>query len=126
MKDSLDPAKRDDSIKPGWSEAKPQVRCGTEQKAHEVDDSDFITSKLQLWRCRTLRALGVLPSRDPGVPLRSTPGFMLLPATRVLKRHVRMTSSSVSGMKSPKGNPERKLMKQKLLVLASLLLFTPV
>jgi len=54
------------------------------QKAHEVADSDFITGKLPLLRCRTLRALGVLPSRDPGVPLRSTPGFMLKPATRVL------------------------------------------
>ena len=51
----------------------------------------FHQEQLQLLHCRTLRALGVLGSRDPGVPLRSTPGFMLLPATRVLKRHVLMT-----------------------------------
>ena len=37
---------------------------------------------------RAQRSVVVL---DPGVSLRSTPGFMLLPATRVLKSHIRMT-----------------------------------
>ncbi|HEY3027502.1 MAG TPA: hypothetical protein VGJ55_15235 [Pyrinomonadaceae bacterium] len=92
MKDSLEPAKRGDSIKPGVERSETAGRVAVwSEKAHEVGDSDFITSKLELLRCRTLRALGVLPSRDPGVPLRSTPGFMLLPATRALKEALRMT-----------------------------------
>jgi len=41
--------------------------------------------KSQLLRYRTLRALGFLTFRLPGVPLRSTPGFMFPPAKRVLK-----------------------------------------
>jgi hypothetical protein len=38
------------------------------------------------WRCRTVRALGLLTCRYPGVPLRSTPGSMLPPATRALSK----------------------------------------
>ena len=32
--------------------------------------------------CRPLRGLDLNGSNDPGVPLRSTPGFMLSPASR--------------------------------------------
>src|SRR5258708_6680204 len=44
----------------------------------------FITSNPQLLRCHTLRALCLISVCHPGVPLRSTPGFMLSPATRAL------------------------------------------
>jgi hypothetical protein len=42
-------------------------------------------SKMQHLRYRTLRALGFLTVRYPGVSLRSTPGFMLPPAAQVLE-----------------------------------------
>jgi hypothetical protein len=45
----------------------------------------FIISTSQLLGYRTLRALRFLTLRQPGVPLRSTPGFMLAPAARVLE-----------------------------------------
>jgi len=45
-----------------------------------------MTGKSQGLRYRTLRALGVFNYRRPGVPLRSTPGFMLPPAARAWKR----------------------------------------
>ena len=46
MKDSLEPAKRGDSIKPGVEPSETPGRgCGTEQKAYEVGDRDFIMSK---------------------------------------------------------------------------------
>ena len=38
-----------------------------------------MTGKLQRLHYRTLRALRVFNYRRPGVPLRSTPGFMLTP-----------------------------------------------
>ena len=55
----------------------------TELPNHERQP--LIMSKSQSLRYRTLRALGLLTFRLPGVPLRSTPGFMLPPAARVLE-----------------------------------------
>src|SRR6266853_6391424 len=46
----------------------------------------FHHSKSQRLPYRTLRALGLITFRYPGVPLRSAPGFMLPPASRVLKK----------------------------------------
>jgi pimeloyl-ACP methyl ester carboxylesterase len=55
----------------------------TELPNHERQP--LIMSKSQSLRYRTLRAPGLLTFRLPGVPLRSTPGFMLPPAARVLE-----------------------------------------
>ena len=54
-----------------------------------------MTGKSQDLRYRTLRALRVLNYRRPGVPLRSTPGFMLPPAARVWKRQRAWTCSDL-------------------------------
>ncbi len=50
----------------------PQDRWSTKGKAREVGDSHSSCVN----RYRTLRALGFSYPRYPGVPLRSTPGFM--------------------------------------------------
>ena len=66
----------------GWSEAsraEPQDSLNTKVAAREVGDSLFIISYLRRLRYRTLRALDFHNGRQPGVPLRSTPGFTLSP-----------------------------------------------
>jgi len=45
----------------------------------ETNHSLAVTANL----CRPLRGLEFLIRRRPGVPLRSTPGYMLPPASRV-------------------------------------------
>jgi hypothetical protein len=42
------------------------------------------------------RALANRSAICPGVPLRSTPGFMLTPASRVLNRHEKITAELFS------------------------------
>jgi hypothetical protein len=69
----------------GWSEAEPQDRESTKGRAPRSGRQPFIISTSQLLGYRTLRALRFLTQRHPGVPLRSTPGFMLAPAARVLE-----------------------------------------
>ena len=69
-----------------YSGAKPQDRSSKKGRAHGSGRQTFMTGKSQRLRYRTLRALGVFNYRRPGVPLRSTPGFMLPPAARVWKR----------------------------------------
>jgi len=57
----------------------------------ETPGSLFHHEQLIGFRYRTLRALDLLTVVNPGVSPRSTPGFMLSPATRVLKRQVDVT-----------------------------------
>jgi hypothetical protein len=61
--------------------------------AREARRQPFIKTKLQRLHYRTLRALGFLTGRQPGVSLRSTPGFILSPATRVLEGNFALTCS---------------------------------
>jgi hypothetical protein len=60
------------------------------ERAREVGDSNSSGVNRSFLRYRTLRALGFLTLRHPGVPLRSTPGFMLAPAARVLEKYARI------------------------------------
>jgi len=82
----LTPAKRGDSIKPGVERSGTPGLVAYVRKSPRSGRQPFIMSKSQLLRYRTLRALGFLILDYPGVPLRSTPGFMLPPASRVLER----------------------------------------
>src|SRR5437660_12106002 len=61
----------------------------------------FIMSKSHVLRCRTLRALGFLTSRYPGVPVRSTPGFMLPPAAWAQKKEYPHDFLRASGSLTP-------------------------
>jgi hypothetical protein len=81
----LQPAKRGDSIKPGVKRSEPQDREGEEIAAHELGDSR--TLLVIFPPCSVARSarsvlfwLIILALR-----FRSTPGFMLPPAPRVLK-----------------------------------------
>ena len=59
--------------------AEPQDPWHTQIAARGVGDSLFIIGDLRRFCCRTLRALEFQDRREPGVPLRSTPGFTLSP-----------------------------------------------
>src|SRR5882672_11657482 len=76
------PAKRGDSIKPGVERAEPQDRWKTKDQPTKWATANH-HEYIGLSRYRTLRALGFFNPGYPGVPLRSTPGFMLPPAPRV-------------------------------------------
>src|SRR6266850_8094086 len=65
------------SIKPGWSGAEPQVNG-----PKTTQPAEWATAFVVILGCRPLPRAVVFQFAVPGVPLRSTPGFMLSPALR--------------------------------------------
>jgi hypothetical protein len=76
---AFEPAKRCESVKPGVERSGTPGSLGFKGVAREAGRQLFAECTNQITSCRALRALRSSSGRQPGVPLRYTPGFMLSP-----------------------------------------------